>query len=83
VLRRRPQQAEERRAEEKAADQLTHDRRLADALREFAHQPPDQKQQRKLGDEQRLRSTARTALRGERWNGFDRGCRAEQRENGN
>ena len=36
-----------------------------------------------MGDEQRLRSTARNALRSERRNGFERGCRAEQRDNAN
>jgi len=49
----------------------------------LAHQPADQQQKRDLGDEQRLRSTARNALRSERRNGFERGCRAEQRDNAN
>ena len=84
MLSRRPEQAEEGRAEQKTADQLTHDRRLTDTLREFAHQPADQKQQRKLGDEQCLRTTTRSTLRGERRNGSERGGRAaEQRDDRN
>jgi hypothetical protein len=51
---------------------LAHDRGLADALRQLAHQSSDQQQKRELGDEKRLRRTARTALGGERWNDFDR-----------
>ena len=62
---------------------MAHDGRLADPLCNLAHQPADQQHKRDLGDEQRLRSTARNALRSERRNGFERGCRAEQRDNAN
>ena len=40
VVRRRPDPAEQRGAEQDAGDQLAHDRRLADALEQFAKDAP-------------------------------------------
>ncbi len=69
MLRGGPDQAEHRRSEQKAADELSHHRRLAQPLRGLAHQPADQKQEPELGDEDRFRTDRSGAL------GCERRCR--------
>ena len=66
-----------------AGEQLAHDRGLADALHRFAHQAADQKQKRKFGDEERLRSEARTALSGKSRNCAARHCQQENKQEQN
>ena len=50
-----PEQAEHRRPEQEAGEQLAHHGRLADALHGLAEQPPRHHQHHQLGDEDRLR----------------------------
>lgn len=54
MLKVRPEQAENRRPKQDAAQKLAHDGRLAELLHEFAEPAADQQKDGQLREEQRL-----------------------------
>jgi hypothetical protein len=66
VLQVRPDQAEHGGTEQQPAEQLSHDRRLAYSLHQFAETAADQQQDAKVSEKKRRRSTWKLSFRGER-----------------
>jgi len=75
MLRRRPEQAEQRRPQHHSGYELAHHRRLTDALRGLAQQPADQEQQADFGNKQRFGSARRCTIGCRRRRGGYRGAR--------
>jgi hypothetical protein len=63
VLGVRPDEAENRWAEQHAAQKLTHDSRLAELLHDFAEPTADQQKDAQLHEEQRLGAHRSIGLR--------------------
>ena len=66
MLKVGPDQTEHGRPEQKPAEELSHDRRLAELLHEFAEAAADQQQNAQLGEKDRFGTAGRVSLRGER-----------------
>ena len=80
MLQVRPQRAQHRGAEQDAAQQHAHDRRLANAVHGLAEQPPDHHQHDELGEKDDLGRPLR-ALGGKRiGHGEDAECSAKRIE---
>ena len=63
MLQLRPDQPEHGRAEQQPAEELSHHRRLAYSLHQFAETAADQQQDAKLGEKYRLRSAGNLPFR--------------------
>jgi hypothetical protein len=72
MLKIGPDHAEQGRTEQKPAEELPHDGRLADALHQFAEAAADKKEEAELGDEDRFRFPGKVLLGGK----GDRGAAA-------
>ena len=66
VLPIRKDRAEQRRSEQQAGNQLTHDRRLLEPQHDFAEQAADEDQHHKLGDENQFGGALRGFIGGKR-----------------